>query len=49
LMFAFIGFFLIVLILSGIALLTFICTIIAAVKSYEGERYRIPFAIQFFK
>lgn len=41
----FIGF----IILPIIALMTFIFTIIAAVKSYNGERYLIPLTIQFVK
>ncbi|RXK17297.1 DUF4870 domain-containing protein [Macrococcus sp. DPC7161] len=41
----FIGF----IILPIIALMTFVFTIIAAVKAYNGERYLIPLTIQFVK
>src|SRR5690625_4785300 len=34
------------LIVLGIMIIVF--TIVAAVKAFEGERYRIPFAIRFF-
>lgn len=38
-----------VVLLSVLGLMVLIFTIIAAVKSYQGDRYRIPFVIRFIK
>lgn len=45
LLFILIGF----LVLPALGIMAFVFTIIAAVKAYNGERYRIPLTIPFFR